>query len=369
MRTIKAILFLTGSLTFTSMLYAQGQKFHVLIGNNAGIHVYEFNSQTGELNFKSRNTENSAGYFTVSSDRKHIFSASSAATISAYRYNSTTGELTFLNKQPTGGGGSAYVSSDDSGKYVFSASYGGGSLSALPIQPDGSLGPDVQVIKHEGRSVDTARQTKPYVHSIVVSPDNRFVITADLGTDKMNIYSIDPTKRSAPLTPAPQPFVNLDPGSGPRHSTFHPNKKYYYVVNEVSSTIDAFHYKKGYLTHLQTVPMLQEGHIGIGDAADIHVSPDGKFLYGNTRNNVNEIVAYSIDRKTGKLSFVGRQSSLGKGSRTFDIDPAGNFIVITNQASNTATIFKLDQKTGLLTPTVYKVDIDRPSSVKFVKID
>ncbi len=366
---LKAIFALACSLTLTSMLYAQGQKFQVLIGNNAGIHVYEFDSQTGEMHFKTRNVENSAGFFTVTSDRKYIYSTSSGNTISAYRYNSTSGELTFLNKQPTGGGGSAYVSADASGKYVFSASYGGGSLSALPVQQDGSLGPDVQVIKHEGRSVDTARQTKSYVHSIVVSPDNRYVITADLGTDKMNIYSFDSKRRPAPLAPAAQPFVHVEPGSGPRHSTFHPSKKFYYVVNELNSKIDAFNYKDGHLTHTQTVAMLPEGFTGRGDAADIHVSPDGKFLYGTTRADINEVVAYSIDQKTGKLSFAGRQSTLGKGSRTFEIDPAGNFLVLTNQGSNTVVIFKRDQKTGLLTPSGHKIEIDRPSCVKFVKVD
>jgi 6-phosphogluconolactonase len=277
--------------------------------------------------------------------------------------------LTFLNKQPTGGGGSAYVSTDALGKYVFSASYGGGSLSALPIQPDGSLGADVQIIKHEGGSVDTARQTKSYVHSIVVSPDNRYVITADLGTDKMNIYSFDPKKSPSPLAPGAQPFVILGPGSGPRHSTFHPDKKFYYVVSELNTKIDAFNYKDGQLTHIQTVGMLRDGYTGKGDAADIHVSPDGKFLYANARSEVNEVVIFSIDQKAGKLTFIGRQSSLGKGSRTFDIDPTGNFMVLTNQATNTVVIFKRNQKTGLLTPTGQQIDVSRPSMVKFVWID
>ena len=351
------------------VLNAQGQKFHLLIGSSEGINVYEFNSQTGELKFKSKTTGNSAGYLTVTADRKHVYTASSGSTIAAYGYNSTSGELTFLNKQPAGGSGPAYVSVDALGKYIFAANYGGGSVSALPIEKDGSLGADIQVIKHEGSSIDKTRQTKPYVHSVVVTPDNRYVITADLGTDKMNIYSFDPKKRPAPLTPAAQPFASLEPGSGPRHSTFHPNKKYYYVVNEVNSKIDAFNYKGGHLTHIQTVAMLPEGFTGIGEAADIHVSPDGKFLYGTTRTVVNEVVSYSIDQKTGKLTFVGRQSSLGKESRTFEIDPTGSFLVVTNQESNTVIIFKRNQKTGLLTPTGQKIEINRPSCVKFVRID
>lgn len=179
--------------------------------------------------------------------------------------------------QPAGGGGSAYVSTDAAGKYVFSASYGGGSLSALPVQPDGSLGSDVQVIKHEGRSVDTARQTNSHVHSIVISPDNRYVITADLGTDKMNIYTFDSKKRPSPLAPASQPFIILGPESGPRHSTFHPAKKFYYVVNELNSKVDAIKYKKGQLTPIQTAAMLGQGYAGIGDAADIHVPPMANF--------------------------------------------------------------------------------------------
>ena len=134
--------------------------------------------------------------------------------------------------------------------------------------------------------------------------------------------------------PAAQPFISIAPGSGPRHLIFHPNNKYAYLINEISSTIIAFRYKKGHLTLLQTVSIVPKGYSGIGDGADIHISPDGKYLYGSDRNVLNELVIYSINKNNGKLTFVGRQSTQGRNSRTFAIDPSGNFLLVANGGTN-----------------------------------
>jgi 6-phosphogluconolactonase len=345
----------------SSALYAQ--KYHVLIGGREGIFTYEFDSQTGQLVEKSKATPGTS-YLAVAPDRKHVYTATAGSTASSFNYNSTTGELTFLNSQKLGGG-SAYVSVDKKQQYLFSASYGGGSLSAVPIEKDGSLAADVQNIQMEGKSIV---KDKPFIHSAVVSPDNKYVFFADLGTDKIHIFSFDPSKRPSPLTPGKQPFYLLQPGAGPRHSTFHPNGKFYYVVTELNSTVSAFKYKKGHITHLQTESMIPQGYTGIGDGADIHVSPDGKFLYANTRNNLNDILIYSINKK-GRITFVGRQATFGKSARTFDIDPTGNFLIVTNSATSDVYVFKRDQKTGLLTPTGQKLAISSPGIVKFVQID
>lgn len=358
----KIIVLLSAFLLLSSLLFAQ--KYHVLIGGSEGIFTYEFNAKTGEIVFKSKATPGTS-YLAVAPDRKHVYSATSGSTASSFNYNSKTGELTFLNRQPLGAG-SAYVSVDAKQQYLFSASYGGGSLSAVPIEKDGSLGADVQNIQMEGKSI---AKDKPFIHSAVVSPDNKYVFFADLGTDKIHIFSFDPAKRPTPLAPAEQPFYLLEPGAGPRHSTFHPNKKFYYVVTELNSTVSAFGYNNGHLTHLQTLSMIPQGYTGIGDGADIHVSPDGKFLYANTRNALNDILIYSINQNDGKLTLVGRQPTFGKSARTFDIDPTGNFLIITNSATSDVFVFKRDQKTGLLTPTGQKLEIKGPGIIKFVQID
>lgn len=371
---LKKTIILGAFMTLMTMLYAQDAKYHLLIGTytspgkSEGIYVYEFNTQTGKMTYKTKAAASSPSYLAITRNRKYVYAVSEASSsrINAFAYNSKTGALTFLNSQPSGSSGPTHISVDAAGKYVFAANYGGGSITALPVNQDGSLGSDIQDIKHEGHSIVKA---KPFVHSAVLSPDNRYVIAADLGTDKLNIYRFDPKKRPVPLKPAAQPFVSLEPGSGPRHSTFHPNKKYFYAVAELNSTVTTFRYKNGRLFTLQAISMLPPGYTGKGDGADIHISADGRFLYASTRNAVNEIVVYAIHPKTGRLTLIGRQSTTGKSSRTFDIDPTGNWLVVTNQGTNDIVVFKRDQKTGLLTPAGQKLEIDKPSFVKFVKID
>lgn len=358
----------------SSGLFAQGEKYHMLVGTytspgkSEGIYVYEFDSQNGAITYKSKVVLESPSYFTVSPDRKSVYSVTEGkeSKISALAFDPNTGDLKILNSQPSGSNGPTHISVDAKRQYVFAANYGGGSLTALPIQTDGTLGSDIQDIKHEGSSI--ARK-KPFVHSAVVSPDNKYVLTADLGTDKINIYRFDAKKRPQALSAASQPFLTLDPGAGPRHSTFHPNKKFFYAVTEINSKVYAFNYKKGHLTQIQSVSMIPEGFAGPGHGADIHVSDDGKFLYASTRSTVNEIAIYSIDQKTGMLSLVAKQPSFGKSSRTFDIDPSGNWLLSTSQVTNEIVVFKRDKETGKLTPTGQKLQIDKPSLVKFVRMD
>lgn len=355
-------------------LFAQSAKYHLLIGTytspskSEGIYTYEFDSATGEMTFKSKAIIESPSYFAVTKDQKFLYSVTEGkeSKISAFAFDAKNGELKFLNSQPSGSGGPTHISVDAKGKYVFAANYGGGSITALPIEADGTLGSDIQDIKHEGQSI--ARK-KPYVHSAVVSPDNKYVMAADLGTDKVNIYRFKAKNRPNALAPANQPFVMLDPGAGPRHSTFHPNKKFFYVVTEINSKVYAYKYKRGHLTQIQSVSMIPEGFTGPGHGADIHVSADGKFLYASTRSTVNEIAIYAIDQKNGMLSLIDKQPAFGKSSRTFEIDPSGNWLLSTGQASNEIIVFKRDPNSGKLSPTGQKLQIDKPSLVKFLEIE
>lgn len=358
----------------SSTLLAQSTKHHLLIGTytspgkSEGIYVYEFDSQNGAMTYKSKIIIESPSYFALTKDRKFVYTVAEGkeSKISALAFDSKTGDLKFLNSQPSGSNGPTYISVDAKGKYVFAANYGGGSLTALPVESDGTLGPDIQDIKHEGKSI--ARK-KPFVHSAIVSPDNKYVLTADLGTDKIDIYRFRPKNRPQALSAAAEPFVILDPGAGPRHLTFHPNKKFLYAVTEINSKVYAFKYKKGHLSQIQSVSMVPEGYTGPGHGADIHVSADGKFLYASTRSTVNEIAIYAIDQKTGMLSLVDKQPAFGKSSRTFEIDPTGNWLLSTGQASNEIIVFKRDPISGKLSPTGQKLQIDKPSLVKFLEIE
>ncbi len=353
------------------------KEYHLLIGTyttegqTSGIHVYRFNPQTGDFSSPRPVTEAlNASYLAVSTDKKNVYVVSESGKgdgkVNAFTLNPVSGELSFINSVSSEGDYPCYVSVDDKKKIVFVGNYGGGNLLAVPLNPDGSLSSNVQNIQHEGTSVVKDRQEKPHVHSVVLSPDDRYLFVPDLGTDKVFQYRIDVTKPQA-LKPAESPFTAVKPGGGPRHLTFHPNGKYAYLILELEASIAAFDYKDGALKAKQTITMVAPDFKGRVSAADIHVSPDGKFLYGSNRGDADEIAIYAIDKK-GNLTLAGRQSVLGKTPRNFAIDPSGNFLLAANQNSNDIVIFKRDQKTGLLTPTGKKISVDKPVCLKFIAV-
>jgi 6-phosphogluconolactonase len=361
---------------FYSIVLGQSKsivKYNLLIGtfttatNKDGIQVYEFDSQTGDLSYKSKVSDaESPSYLTISRDWKHVYSVNEVknGSISAYSFDPVSGKLSFINKVTSGGDGPCYVEVDDKNKFAFAANYGSGSLCAIPLNKDGSLGTDIQFIQEEGSSINKSRQSGPHLHSTVLSPDNRFLLTANLGTDKVSTYQFDRNKASKPLTPANPAFISVIAGSGPRHIIFHPDSKHVYLIEEISGSITAFDYENGKLTKKQTITMLSPDFKGIVGAADIHISSDGRFLYGSNRGDANEIVIYAVDQ-SGRLSYAGRQPVLGKTPRNFVIDPSGNFLLVANQGTNEVVVFKRDVATGLLAPTGKKIEISKPVCLKF----
>lgn len=363
--------------TFVMAQTSRSKDFYLLVGTYTneqktnGIHVYTFNAETGNAGERSKITDiRNPSFLAVSRDRKNVYSVSEAGEgkgVNAYAFDIASGKLTFLNSGSAGGNGPCYISVDDGKRTVFTGNYGGGSLSATRLKSDGSLSDDVQVIQHEGSSVNKSRQDKPHVHAVVLSPDNRYLLVPDLGTDKVNIYRYD-ENQTKPLSPATQAFASVNPGGGPRHLTFHPNGKFAYLILEMEGAVTAFDYKDGQLKEIQRLTMLAPDFKGNVGAADIHVSPDGKFLYASNRGEANEIVIYSID-KEGKLTYAGRQGQGVDTPRNFAIDPTGNFLLVANQNGNDIAIFKRDQKTGMLSPTGRTIQVDKPVCLKFVPID
>ncbi|MEI9946303.1 MAG: lactonase family protein [Chitinophagaceae bacterium] len=350
------------------------KEYHLLIGTYAasgkpnGIHVYRFNTETGDFSQEQPVTElSNASYLAVSDDRKNVYAVSEAknGSLNAYAFDASTGTLKFLNKVPTVG--SAYVSVDKGKTMAVTANYDGGSVTVAPLASDGSLiEGKARTIQHEGSSVNKQRQDKPHVHSVVWSPDKKYLFAPDLGTDRVYQYRPD-IKSSELLLPAQPAFITIDSiGGGPRHLTFHPNGKWAYLVLEMKGAVMAFDYGKGKLKAKQTISMVSPDFTGTGSGADIHISPDGKFLYASNRGRANEIAIYSINKK-GELTMIGRQSVLGRTPRNFAITPGGEFLLVANQDTNEIIIFKRDQKTGMLSPTGSKIEVSKPVCLKFVE--
>jgi 6-phosphogluconolactonase len=352
-----------------------------------GIYVYKFNTDTGDFSAVSiaKGIKNPS-FLAISPNEKFIYSVGETdadGSVSAFSFDKKSGTLTKLNTQSSGGANPCHVSIDKTGKWVLVGNYSGGNLSILPVEADGSLGKPTQTINHEGKGPNAARQEKLHVHSVNIAPNNSDVFVPDLGIDKIVTYKLD-TKNGKLLAGKPA-FIKMADGSGPRHFTIHPNGKFAYVIQELSSTVTAFNYVSGKLTPFQTITTLAKDFKDKNKSfcADIHISPDGKFLYGSNRfvdagnkngvfaadNTIDTIVMYSIDQKTGKLTYIGNEPVLGKVPRNFMITPNGKFVLVANQETDNITIFKRDAKTGKLSPTGKQIEVPVPVCLKMVSIN
>lgn len=272
--------------------------------------------------------------------------------------------LTLINNQPTQGDHPCYVEIDKTGRWLFAGNYSSGSFSVVPVQAGGQLGTPTSHIRHDGKGPNKDRQEKPHVHCTKISPDNKYLYVPDLGIDKVMIYQFD--AESGSVKPATPNFAASQPGSGPRHITFHPNGKYAYLVEELTGHVVVFSVKEGTLNKIQRTSTVPRGQKGYAGSADIHVSPDGKFLYATNRGDFNNIAMYKLDPGTGKVSIIGFQSTLGKTPRNFNFDPSGNYLLAANQDSDAITIFKRNNKTGLLSDTGKKIEVGKPVCIQWI---
>jgi 6-phosphogluconolactonase len=342
-------------------------------GKSEGIYLYRMNPTSGELKPLSiaRGIANPS-YLAIDANRKYLYSVNETSefsgkrtgAVTAFAIDQRTGELRTLNQQPSQGTSPCYITVDPSGKYVLVANYSSGSLAVLPIKSDGSLGESVDVVQHQGSGKDPRRQEGPHAHCIILDRSGKYAFAADLGIDKVMIYRFD--AKTGKLTPNSTPFAQTRPGAGPRHFVIHPGGKFAYVINELDSSLTAFSYdnSKGLLKELQTVSTLPEGFQGNNSCADVHVHPSGRFLYGSNRGH-DSIVAFSIDERSGKLSYLAHESTQGKTPRNFAIDPTGAFLLAANQRSDTIMAFRIEQ-TGKLKPAGPATEVPTPVCLKFI---
>ncbi|WP_372635691.1 beta-propeller fold lactonase family protein [Fodinibius sp.] len=344
-----------------------------------GLYVYEFDRETGALDQLQTVSDREAPDFqALHPEGTYLYSVSDEAfaedsdhgTISAYRIDRETGMLSLINEQSVEGQGPAHVSVDPKGRFAYVSNYSGGNLSVFAIDPeDGSLGQAVDVVQHEGNSVNKERQNAPHVHSAIPSADGRFIYVSDLGTDRIMIYEVD--QNSGELNPAEVPYAESTPGSGPRHFTFHPDSNYAYSAEELSSTVAVFQTdpSTGALTEIQRISMLPETYEEPGNsAADIHISPDGRFLYASNRGH-DSLVLYEIDQNSGKLSLVGHEPTRGGHPRNFMIDREGTYVLVANMDDDNIVVFERNKATGELSYTGQQIEVPMPVCLTQYVID
>ncbi len=366
MRTILLTLLATISVSAAEPLvfvtaFASGEK--------AGIHAFGFDSEKGTLKPLKRTTGVQSPFFiALSPDRRFLYSIDEFGGkdnfVAAFAIEGRGGDLRALNRQNSRGKAACFVDVDPTGKSVLVANYSSGNVTSLPVKADGSLGEASSFFQHSGSGGDPKRQAGPKAHCFVVSPDGKHALAADLGIDKVMIYTLDAA--TAKLAPnAAQPFAKLTPGSGPRHLVFHPGGKLVYVINELANTITVFDWNAadGTLKEKQTIATLPANFTGKSYTADLKITPDGKLLYGTNRGH-DSLASYRI-AEDGTLTLLAIDPSGGKGPQNLLITPDGRWLLCANMPGNNIVVFKIDSASGGITPQGDPVEVPMASCIRW----
>lgn len=352
------------------------KEYRVYVGTytrdgSEGIYTMTLDSRTGKvtepvLAAKIANPS----FVSVHPNGKWLYSVSeqggaNGGRVTAFSIDPSSGVLTELNGVKSQGDGPCYVSVDATGRYVFVANYGSGSIAALPIQADGKLGEASSMVQYEGTGPNEARQKGPHAHSIRQMPKTNLVLSADLGTDKLMIFKFDPaTGKLSPNQPA---FLKVAPGAGPRHFAFHPNGGLIYVNGEMASNVTAFAFdpKRGTVRDLGAVSTLPADFKADTSTAETVVHPNGKFAYVSNRGH-DSIAVFAVDKGNGRrLKPAGHVKSGGQTPRNFNIDPTGSWMLVGNQRTNDVHVFRIDKKTGMPSPTGQVLKVGAPVCIRF----
>lgn len=350
-------------------------EMYMLVGSYAtpeeeGVKVYRFNEETAEATYVSglKGISNPS-YLTPSVDGERIYAVGEdegdTSTANAILFNKEEGKLTLLNSELTKGGAPCYITINPTGQFVLTANYMGGSVTVFALNKEGKLVEDSRLISFVGDGPDKERQVQPHLHCVEFTPDHKFLLVNDLGTDRIHIFPVSEEISagvSHSLLDEGNVFeVKLEPGSGPRHICFHPNQKFAYLINEISGKVTAFSYEKGKLHVMQYI---EADTVGAHGSGDLHISPDGKFVYASNRLKADGIAIFSVDEEKGTLTKIG-YCLTGIHPRNFIITPNGHYLLVACRDSNMVQIFSIDKETGLLTDTGKKIETSKPVCLKF----
>ena len=345
------------------------EKMYLMVGSYAtpeeeGIKVYAWDGEKGEAAYVSglKGISNPS-YQVVSADGKRVYSVGEddglTSTAHALSFDKSQGRLTLMNTQLTQGGAPCYINLSPHEDYVVTANYMGGSISVLPLETSGRLGENVSTFAFEGEGVLKERQSQPHLHCVEFTPDGKFLLANDLGTDKIHVF---PLATDGKLNEKATFDVELEAGSGPRHLCFSKDGRFSYLINELSGKVTVLSYEGETLTPIQYI---EADTVNAQGSADIHFSPDGKFLYASNRLKADGIAIFSVHQETGMLTKVGYQLT-GIHPRNFIITPDGRFLLVACRDRNLVQIFRRDEKTGLLVDTGKTIETSKPVCLKFI---
>ncbi|EOO25575.1 6-phosphogluconolactonase [Bacillus cereus VD133] len=337
-------------------------------GDSEGIYAFTLDMGTKKIsNVRSVANLDNPTYLTVNRDNQYLYSVikeEGAGGVAVYSIDSHTGELKALIWQVLEGASPCHISVDSRNRMVFTANYHKGTIESYVInQENGTVRPASSIITHDGSGPNKERQEKPHAHYAGFTPDEKYVVAVDLGIDKLITYEVNNS------TLIEVSSLSVNPGSGPRHLTFHPNGKYAYIMTELSSEIIVLTYntEEGNFTELQYISTIPEDFDENNQGSAVHISSDGRFVYAANRGH-NSIAVFSVNQDSGKLVFIEHTSTEGSWPRDFILDPTEQFLIASNEKSNSLVLFLRNESTGKLALLQSNVFVPDPVCVKFLNI-
>jgi len=331
-----------------------------------GIYVLSFDTATGKATEISHTAAAyNPSFLTISKDHAQVYAVNEGSDGKVSAYSFVDNKLNLIQEKISKGADPCYISLSPDQSNLFVANYSGGSITSYHRFADGRLSNPQQFIQHEGKSVNEARQEKAHVHGVFFSPDGKYLLTPDLGMDEISIYPYQ-IKNGSPLLTEKVSKIQSSPGAGPRHLSFSSNGKFLYVIEELTGSISVYRFYKGVASFLQKVVTHPSSFKGTAGSADIHLSPDGLYLYASNRGNENNIVSFKV-LPNGKLEekTIQYYSTEGKAPRNFTISKDGNWLLVANQDSDNIIAFRRNIQTGVLTSTGVSIKLSMPVCLLF----
>lgn len=330
-----------------------------------GIYLYRINIESGVVDSVSMIEADNPSFLVLSQNEKNLYAVGESgknSSVSSFLFDKSTGAITHLNTIPSGGADPCYIEIDEAGENLLTANYSGGSISVFSITSEGSISGINSILKFNGSGPDSLRQSSSHLHSVRFSPESEYIFATDLGSDKVYRFKyVKPVFEGQPVISESEMIeIDMPSGMGPRHFDYHPSGKYMYILGELSGEILVCEYVDGLIHEKQRVV---SDSLHARGSADIHVSPDGRFLYASNRLEADGLSIFSIDEDNGELNKVGYQYT-GLHPRNFIITPNGSFLLVACRDDNRIQIFSIDKESGELSDTNNDIYINKPVCLK-----
>jgi 6-phosphogluconolactonase len=346
-------------------------SLHGVSNGSAGIYSFHWNVKTGLLSrVRAAGMASSPSFLVIHPNGNFLYAVNEggpdeAGRITAFAIDPAQPSVPMRNVGSVSsmGKGPCHLSLDSSGRWLFVATYGSGSISVYPVRSNGTIGEALQTIQQSLAVSDGSTKT-PHAHEVIQTPDGGFVLSVDLGLDSVFIYRFD--AQSGALTAGDPAALRLPSGYGPRHLVFSKDATKVYLLTELTAKLVTLRWDaaRGSLSVLAESSVLPADYSGAPSGAELVLSPDGRYLYASNRAQSNSIAAFRLGRD-GIPALIGTFASGGATPRFIVVDPSGRFLLAANQDSNAIAAFRIDPTSGILRRKLNVTEIPAPVNIVF----